>query len=247
MSTTGAQPPLPLVMSVKVKNWREHDPGAEEADSVFVEARRKALERDDRTCRGCGFKAAKWQEVHHLNDDHADNRLENLVTACIYCHMVQHVGRAGNVGEAALVWLPEIPQDRLNTLVRTIQVAIRWADMQPAAGRQNPEAQQLARAMADAARSTFNRLRDREEEARRITGIDGLAELGEVLLNLPEAEYLRRDGGLVGLRMLPLGRRMAREGDLMPKIVESWMEPGGPYASMKPTTWLGILKTSLPG
>ncbi len=61
----------PLFLSVKTLNWRMNDRHSQDADMEFSRVRKKALERDAYTCRFCGFKNNKWQEVHHVNDDHA--------------------------------------------------------------------------------------------------------------------------------------------------------------------------------
>src|SRR3546814_8822113 len=104
-----------------------HDAEAEAADAEFSHVRRKVLERDDCACRFCGFRATSRQEVHHANDDHKDNRPQNLVTACQFCHACQHIGMAGQLETSVLAWIPEIPQDRLHHLVRSLMVAQHWA------------------------------------------------------------------------------------------------------------------------
>src|SRR3546814_6683866 len=83
-------------------------------DKAFRAIRKVVLERDNHACQFCGFRAAKWQEVHHLNDDHADNRPENLITACWFCHMVHHIGRVGLFDEGGLIYAPELG-DRKST------------------------------------------------------------------------------------------------------------------------------------
>lgn len=234
--------PLPLVLSVKAANWRMYDEASAEADAEFKLVRLKVLERDDRTCRFCNFRSPKFQEVHHLNDDHADNRAQNLVTACMFCHMVQHVGLAGKNKEAALVWLPEIPQDRLHHIVRCILVVRRWADGLAADRRQRPEVVRAARGMADAAQGVETKLRAREAEAQRIWGTSDPGELANILLQMPQALYDKRGDFLHGLRLLPLGRRTQNGLDKMPEIIDSWLGTGGPYANLNPRTWVSLLR-----
>ena len=48
---------LPIVLSVKARNWRQNDDTSESADTAFKNIRKKALERDDNTCRFCSFRA----------------------------------------------------------------------------------------------------------------------------------------------------------------------------------------------
>ena len=50
------------------------------------------LQRDDYMCQYCGFRAPKWQMVHHIDGDNKNNDLLNLTTVCPMCHRVLHVG-----------------------------------------------------------------------------------------------------------------------------------------------------------
>lgn len=244
-----AQPTLPIVLSVKARNWRQNDEASEDADAAFKNVRRKALERDDNTCRFCGFRAHSWQEVHHLNDDHADNRLENLVTACIFCHMCHHIGRAGLNDEASIVWLPEISQARISHLVRSSLVAQRWAEPYITNARHGaPSLVQAAKFIADAAKSLMAKMRSREAEADRILGTSSATILAEALMGIANSgsseAYEQRAKYLHGIRLLPTGSRYAAGSDIMPKIIDTWMATGGPYAQMSPTMWQGLFMAS---
>lgn len=236
---------LPLVPSVKCTNWRMYDKDSGEADAEFQRVRKKALERDNHVCRFCGFRHIKWQEVHHLNDDHADNRPENLVTACPFCHMVQHIGLAGRNQEAVLAWIPEIPQDRLNHIVRTALVAQRSATVISGDTRANSAMVRTFRQASDAAKSAMAALRAREVEAERRLGSSDPLEIGNAMLLLPDEVYSRRAEYLSGIRLLPLGRRQQEREDVMAKQIDSWTDPGGPYALLKPNSWLGLMRSVL--
>ena len=236
---------MSLRLSVKAKNWRMNDDSSADADQEFQLVRHKVLERDDGTCKFCNFKAAKWQEVHHVNDDHADNREKNLTTVCQYCHMCQHIGLAGRNNEAVLIWLPEIQQDVLHHLVRATQVARRWAETASQGRRPQANTMRTAQQVSDGAASFTAALREREDHAESMLGTSDLLEIANILLAMPDDIYEERQNILRGFRMLPLGVRQQNNDDVMTKIVDSWMEPGGPYANMKPTTWAGILKGAI--
>ncbi|EPX83493.1 HNH endonuclease [Salipiger mucosus] len=222
-----------------------NDEGSEDADAEFGLVRRKVLERDDSTCQLCGFKAKKWQEVHHVNDDHSDNRKENLLTVCSYCHMCQHIGLAGRNKEAVLVWLPEIPQATLHHVVRAIQVAQRWAETASQVRSVKPDTVRAAQNISDGAGKLQAALREREDHAEARLGTTDLVEIANIMMAMPDDVYERRGEMLHGFRMLPLGVRTNENENTMEKIVDSWMEPGGPYVSLKPQTWLGIFKSAL--
>jgi len=58
---------------------------------AWNEIREKMLTRDDYTCQFCGHRAKKYMQAHHLKDS-SDNSLKNLVTCCVACHAVNHIG-----------------------------------------------------------------------------------------------------------------------------------------------------------
>jgi intracellular multiplication protein IcmJ len=234
---------LPLVLSVKTLNWRMNDRNSQEADQEFQRVKKKALERDNHTCRFCGFRAMKWQEVHHFNDDHADNSLENLVTACIYCHMVQHIGLAGASREAILIYRPEITQAQLHNLVRTAQVAERAFEQMKAeeAVRKNPNLKVTGEA-AEMGKSLMASLKASADGARQHVLTSDPADLANALMLIPDEAYARRKEALAGIRLLPLGVRNSGSENQMTAIVDSWRAVGGPYATLTPNTWRALLK-----
>lgn len=234
-----------LRLSVKAKNWRMYDTNSEHADAEFQLVRKKVLDRDDYTCRLCNFKATKWQEVHHVNDDHSDNRKDNLWTVCSYCHMCQHIGLAGRNQEAVLVWLPEIPQDRLHHMVRTIQVAERWAETSTMARNVRSDMIRTAKTISEGANSLMAKFRERQLVAEQKLGTSDLSEIANIMLTMPDDIYERRGDFLHGFRMLPLGIRKQENDDVMSRMVDSWLDAGGPYVNLRPTSWLGMFKASI--
>lgn len=54
--------------------------------------RKIVLERDDYACSCCGHRAAKYMNIHHIEES-GDNSPENLTTICVACHAVLHIGR----------------------------------------------------------------------------------------------------------------------------------------------------------
>lgn len=238
---------LPLVPSVKATNWRMNDDDRESADVEFQHVRMKALERDDRTCQFCGFRAQKYQEVHHVNNDHADNRLGNLVTACSFCHMVQHIGLAGKNKEAVLIWLPEISQDKLHHIVRSILVVKKWAAGFANDRRRPPDSIKNATEMSQAAQAIEAKLLARTNEAEKLFLTSDPLTMGSILqqiANESPALYEKRVDFLYGLRLMPLGRRASNGKDVMPDMVDSWLGVGGPYVGLNPITWFSILSQS---
>ncbi len=191
---TRQQGRLPQLIGVKRREWRGR--GELHSDGEFQRARQAALERDRYTCRSCGWSAKKWLEVHHTNDDHNDNREENLATTCAWCHGIHHVGLLGTQDLGMLALHPEHPrkqlpeQWRLNHLFRAILAMDRVR-----AGEVEMQEQQ-------------NRLIDFLEgdcvdSAGYWLETTDPSELGDYLLGLTETAYAKRGQWLAPFRIVP--------------------------------------------
>lgn len=55
--------------------------------------RSRILKRDNFVCQYCGFKADKWQIVHHIDGNPNNNDENNLETICPMCNLIHHAGQ----------------------------------------------------------------------------------------------------------------------------------------------------------
>lgn len=99
------------------------------ADNEFRAVRPTILARDQHTCVFCRVQSDQATEVHHEDGDHTHNDPSNLLTACVMCHPVNHLGNSAirdlapseTVGQyGSLLVLPGISQADLSHLARTI-------------------------------------------------------------------------------------------------------------------------------
>ncbi len=188
----------------------------------------KVLERDQQRCRFCGFESRKYQEVVALNGDDADLRAKNLATACIFCHQCFHLEQIGETRAGTLIWLPEIPQAALNQICRAIFIA-----------------RITSGPMADAARKALDVLMERREAAAARLGSDDPVILAAVMQDfLEDRDYAKRAARLKGIRLLPLDRRIVREGDMefnkFPQILAYWRSKDGPFGEAMPAGWFDL-------
>ena len=177
---------------------------------------RTVHERDHHTCRCCGFRSTKYQQVLNLGSNWRD--IDTITTACIFCQQCFALDSAARMRSGVLVTFPEVEQADLNRLAVEIYVA-RIS--------QNQDAAQQAGACLEL-------LMRKREATRGLLGTDtpqGLAEL------LHEGERGARqasfDRKLTGVRLLPLDRRIMREAQLefnqFPQILAFWRSSYGPY------------------
>jgi intracellular multiplication protein IcmJ len=113
---------LPITLSVKRETWRLLDEDVVPSDAEFKRVRLSRLQKDDQTCQFCGWRSSSHMDVHHVNDSHDDNSIENLATACKICHACHHIGFAAMGGKGSMIYLPDITQNMLNKLLRVIYV-----------------------------------------------------------------------------------------------------------------------------
>jgi intracellular multiplication protein IcmJ len=190
---------LKLILSIKRLTFRDNDPKASRADAEAKAKRPAALARGRYTCQACGYvtnKADPKMDIHHLDDDHHNNRDDNLVCACHVCHPYQHVGQTGqgsngdkieaeNLGKATfLVSVPEVNAANFNLLQRAIGAAL----LDP---KEAPYAQEIMKILA-------NRVKPVEAEFGTYEPVDFAA----AMARLSNDEYERREEVMWDLRLL---------------------------------------------
>ena len=186
----------------------------------------RVLERDNHTCQFCGFHAQKYQDIQIIKKPtEANPNIENYVTACVFCQQCFNLNHVADMQSGALIWLPEISQAALHHICRSIYVARIT---------QGP--------MADAARKALETLMSRRDDARQRLGTDDPFVLSSLLMDYIEpAEYKLRAEKLKGIRVLPLDRRIIKDGDLefnqFPQILAFWRSKNGPYGQIPPRDW----------
>lgn len=195
-----------------------------DAYRVTEDLKNQVLTRDNHTCRYCGFQARKYQEINPSGKEPGGD-IENYATACIFCHQCFHLERVDRMQSGAIIWLPEIGQAALHHICRAIYVA------------------RISRGpMADAARDAMEALLARKEEATSRLGTDSPKILSTILQDFLEVkEYKARMSKLKGFRILPLDRRIIKEGDLefnqFPQVLAYWRSKDGPFGELQPRQW----------
>lgn len=81
------------------------------SEAEWARIRKAVLERDNYTCAGCGHRALKYMHVHHLKESES-NSPKNLVSVCVACHAVLHMGRNIDYGAIA-IWEAPVPQTEI--------------------------------------------------------------------------------------------------------------------------------------
>jgi intracellular multiplication protein IcmJ len=200
-------------------------------EKIPKDAAEKIFERDNHTCQFCGFKSEKYQNVLFTGDTEKDRDTKNFVTACSFCHQCFHIDKIPYMQSGALIWMPEISQAELNNICRAIYIARIT---------QGP--------VADAAREALDLLMARKEEAKNRLGTDDLKVLATIFQDFMEAkEYKMRHSRIKGFRVLPLDRRLVREGELefnqFPQMLAYWRSANGPYGKTPPRSWTELFYT----
>lgn len=199
-------------------------------EALDDEQKLKILERDNHSCQYCGFKSKKYQKILFKDGDMNNKSQDNLQTVCFFCHQCFHLDMVSTMKSGALIWLPEISQTQLHNLARCVYVA-RIS--------QGP--------MMEVGRSILDMLMERRKEAEERISTDDPYILATVLKNYMELkQYEASHKKLEGIRLLPLDRRIVKEGDIefnqWPQILAYWRSKDGPFSGKLPNTWLSEYK-----
>lgn len=115
-----------IELAATANNWRLFM--LRRADPAFLAFQQKIHARDRYTCQFCRFQAKENLETINLNGNYAENKRDNLVTACglcAQCFFLEAVGKS-DFGGGVLIYLPEIRQSELNALCHVIFASIAY-------------------------------------------------------------------------------------------------------------------------
>jgi intracellular multiplication protein IcmJ len=177
------------VIGVKRQMFRMDDEHAHLADEAFGKERESVLRRDNYTCRFCGFKAAKYQEVHHFDNNHQNNDPNNLLTVCNLCHQVHHTFLAGTANAGFFALVPELTQTEVNHICRAFFVAQLICDQEIKDKLTGLYA--LFRAGADELKLPFE------------TDISAPTTIAQILALLDDQSFADRSKTLANIRLVP--------------------------------------------
>jgi len=113
---------LPIKITARRGNWQRFMARKVSTNKAFPPVRDKVFERDDYTCRYCGFQAKRFQEVVNIDQNYSNNTLDNLATACSFCSQcffLDSVGFDSRSG-GTVIHLPEMTQSDLNHFCRAL-------------------------------------------------------------------------------------------------------------------------------
>lgn len=196
-----------LVLSASRKSWKMSSTHGTAYDRDYKSKRssiwNSVWERDKYKCYYCGFVSKKYQEIHHLNDDHDDNSKDNLVTVCPLCHQNFHLDTSSTTNGGKIIWLPEFSQQELNYLCRAIFIAMEAAD-------QADNNKEETVGFAKIARMLQSSLEERAlvlDQHFRGGKCSDPAIFANVLINMPEDIYNKREQFLQSFKLLHLRSR----------------------------------------
>lgn len=113
-----------LVLAVNLTGWRNFV--RRKMDKASQSLLKSILVRDAYTCQYCGFQAQEFQDVVNLDGNYANNKPQNLITACCFCSQCLFLQAVGidDLGGGQLIYLPEMSQADLNSFCHVLFCAI---------------------------------------------------------------------------------------------------------------------------
>lgn len=190
-------------LSVKSEPWRNDSAQSKAADAAFNKVRPSILaarrtESGFLICDGCKFVTATGDEkpltaqgffeLHHLDNNHANNTPDNIAIACPFCHMPFHLGINAMRGNGTLVFAPEFSQADISRICAMSVIGFSRGD-----------------ALSEKAKQSYHALSRRGEALRKFFGPDFALNLANYLMNRDKSEKPVDDGlkDFRAIRFLP--------------------------------------------
>jgi hypothetical protein len=77
--------------------WRQSFEERQPSRADWHQKRLRIYKRDQYSCAYCGYHSKSDLHIHHANRNPKDNRIGNLETVCVMCHLILHAGYAAEV------------------------------------------------------------------------------------------------------------------------------------------------------
>jgi len=177
-----------LNLAVNLSGWRVFV--RRKDDKAFLPVQKRLFERDRYTCQYCGFQAKEYQEIVNLDNNYANNKLTNMITACCFCTQCLFLQSVGldELGGGQLIYLPEISQNDLNSFCHVLFCA-----MDNNTGYQ------------DSAQTIYRSLKFRSQivENKFGSGTSNPAIMGQMIIECRTQDHKSKVSILKDLRLLP--------------------------------------------
>jgi intracellular multiplication protein IcmJ len=181
-----------LKLAASLSGWRAFV--GRKNNKGFQPIKQRVLDRDAYACQYCGFQATEYQEVVNLDGNYANNKLENMTTACCFCTQCLFLQAVGldDMGGGQLIYLPEISQGDLNSFCHVLFCA-----MENNTGYQ------------DTAQSIYRSLKFRSQmiENKFGTGTSNPAIMGQLIIEHRVQTPNQKVNVLENIRLLPLNTK----------------------------------------
>lgn len=222
-----------LLLSASRKSWKQSSTHGTTSDKMYKRKYNslwdEVWEKDKYSCYFCGFTSKKHQEIHHLNDDHSDNSIENLVTICPLCHQNFHLDSMSNTNGGKIIWLPEMSQQELNYLCRGIFIAIEEAENAENEQREPVGFAKIARMLEESLKERSAVLEQHIQQ-----GSSDPANFATALININEETYEKREEFIRPFKLLHFKTRYSIQ-------TKYWKNET--FKNVPVETWQNLIKT----
>ena len=113
-----------LSLQVNAGNWQKFM--SRRLGASFQNIAKKIFKRDKHTCQYCGFQAQDYMDVVNHDQNYANNKASNLVTACCFCSQCFFLESVGldSVSGGQLIYMPELSQAEINSFCHVLFCAM---------------------------------------------------------------------------------------------------------------------------
>lgn len=197
-----------LILSATRDSWKMSSTHGTEFDRDFKDSKgnpgklnkiwNDVWNRDGNKCYFCNFISNRHQEIHHLNGNHSDNTIDNLVTICPLCHQSFHLDTVSTTNGGKIIWLPEFSQQELNYISRAIFIAIDESEDKS----ENISFLKLAKTLED---SLLERSLIVDQYIKFVASEPST--FANALINMSEEKYAQRSNYIKSFKLLNLSSR----------------------------------------